>query len=253
MSPLKRSPRRLRLLPCVVILGASLLILKTTDLVHGAFAQPGDNSALAANSDPVPANKDYAGEDEQASSASEVDVLNSLSKRRHELDTRENQLDTQANILAAAEKRVDAKIAELKQLKNDITQLLGARDDAQQKQIAALIKSYGPDGMKPANAAAIFNNLPDEVLIPVAQGMKPDDLGPILAKMNPEAAQRLTLKLLNRLTLPQTVDAANAQLAAAPSAPAAQDHNGTDAKSDKPQSPAAPLANAPAKAADPKS
>jgi len=45
------------------------------------------------------------------------------------------------------------------------------------------------------------------VLIPVAQGMKPGDLGAILASMNPEAAQKLTVKLANKLSLPQTMDA----------------------------------------------
>jgi flagellar motility protein MotE (MotC chaperone) len=76
--------------------------------------------------------------------------------------------------------------------------------------------------MKPARAAAIFNNLPDEVLIPVAQGMKPGDLGAILAAMNSEAAQRLTVKLANRLALPQTADAVGPQVQpAAPTAPAA--------------------------------
>ena len=36
-----KRPRFLRLLPGVVIVGASLLALKTTGLVHGAYAQEG--------------------------------------------------------------------------------------------------------------------------------------------------------------------------------------------------------------------
>jgi len=43
------------------------------------------------------------GEDDQVASASEVDVMNRLSKRRRELDEREGQLNTQANMIAAAE------------------------------------------------------------------------------------------------------------------------------------------------------
>ena len=42
---------------------------------------------------------------------------------------------------------------------------------------------------------------------PVAQGMKSDVLGQILAKMNPDAAQKLTVKLANKLALPQTAEA----------------------------------------------
>ena len=201
----KRGSRFARLLPAVIVLGAAVLALKSTDLVHEAQAQ-GGQAALTA--DPVPANKDYAGGDEdQVASASQVDVVNSLARRRHELDARENQLNMQANILAATEARVDAKIAQLKQLQSQIGGLISLRDEGQKNQIASLIKTYGPDGMKPARAAAIFNSLPDDVLIPVAQGMKPGDLGAILSQMNPEAAQRLTVKLASKLTLPQTTDA----------------------------------------------
>ncbi len=153
---------------------------------------------------PTPANKDYAGDDAQIASAAEVDVLTSLTKRRGELDSRQADIQMQANMLAATEARVDAKIAQLKQLQGQINGLVAQRDDAQKAQIDSLVKTYGPDGMKPANAAAIFNSLPDEVLIPVAQGMKPGDLGAILSKMSPDAAQKLTLKLANKLTLPDT-------------------------------------------------
>ena len=67
---------------------------------------------------------------------SEVDVLTSLSKRRGELDAREAKIQIQANILAATEARVDAKIAQLKSLQTQITALLAQRDAAQEKQIA---------------------------------------------------------------------------------------------------------------------
>ena len=121
--------------------------------------------------DPVPANKDFAGgDDDQVASASEVDVVNSLSKRRRELDARERQLTTQANMIAAAEARVDAKIAQLKQLQAQINGLLAQRDDAQKAQIDSLVKTYST--MKAKDAARIFNGLPDEVLVPVAQEMK---------------------------------------------------------------------------------
>jgi len=199
-------------------------VLKTTDLVHEAQAQAGQS---ALTDDPVPANKDYAGGDEdQVASASQVDVVNSLARRRRELDMRESQLNMQANILAATEARVDAKIAQLKSLQSQISNLLGQRDQSQKDQITVLVKTYS--GMKPAAAAAVFSDLPDEVLIPVAQGLKPDALGEILSKMNPEAAQKLTVKLASKFTLPLTTDAIAPQVAAAPSpvalnpAPAAQ-------------------------------
>ena len=231
----KRGPRFARLLPGVIVLCAIVLVLKSTDLVQKAYAQAAGQVA-ALTDDPMPANKDFAGgDDDQVASASEVDVVNSLAKRRRELDAREGQLTTQANMIAAAEARVDAKISQLKALQDKIKGLLVERDQAQKDQIASLVKTYS--GMKPASAAAVFSSLPDEVLVPVAQAMKPDTLGDILSKMSPTAAQQLTVKLASKLTLPQTTDAvaptpaanqvaalapAATPTAAAPAAPADQ-------------------------------
>jgi flagellar motility protein MotE (MotC chaperone) len=201
----KKTPRFARLLPGVLALGVVVWGLKASDLIHEAYAQA-SSQAAAISGDPVPANKDFAGgEGDQVASASEVDVLNSLSRRRRELDKRQGQLTTQANMIAAAEQRVDAKIAQLKQLQTQITQLLGQRDDAQKAQVAALVKTYSI--MKPKDAARIFNSLPDEVLVPVARDMKSDQLALVLASMNPDTAKTLTIKLANRLILPQTADA----------------------------------------------
>ena len=210
----KRS-RFTRLLPSVILLGLVVLVLRTTDLLQGAHAQVGGAVATLTN-DPVPANKDFAGGDDQIASASEVDVVNSLSKRRHELDARDAQLSARANMIAAVEMRVDGKIAQLKQLQAQITALLGQRDEAQKAQMAALVKTYST--MKPKDAARIFNNLPDDVLVPVAHEMKADVLALVLANMNSDNAKALTVKLANRLALPQTADA----VAPAPAAPGPQ-------------------------------
>jgi len=229
----------------VVALGAVVLVLKTSDLVHDAYAQAGQHVA-ALTSDPVPSNKDYAGgEDDQVASASEVDVINSLSKRRRELDARDAQLAIQANMIAAAEKRVDGKIAQLKQLQAQITASLVQHDDAQKAQIASLVKTYST--MKAKDAARIFNSLPDEVLVPVAHDMKSDILALVMANMNSESAKELTVKLANKLALPQTADAL---MPPAPVAPAAA------APAAAPVTPAAPAAKAssaaPEKQASPK-
>ena len=110
------------------------------------------------------------------------------------------------NVLEATEKRVDAKIAALKLLQTQMTTLLGTRDAAQEKQVASLVKTYS--SMKPKDAARIFDGLSEDVLIPVAQEMKSDALAPVLAAMSPAAAQKLTVKLASKLSLPETAAAA---------------------------------------------
>jgi flagellar motility protein MotE (MotC chaperone) len=210
--------RHLRLLPAVLIAGTVLLVLKGVGLVHDARAE-GQNdvqmaSNLAAPQDAPATQKDLASDDTETASAAEVDVLSSLSRRRAELDARGRDLDMRANVLAATEKRIDAKIAALKQLQGQINQMMGQRDAAQEKQIASLVKTYS--AMKPKDAARIFNGLDDNVLLQVAQEMKSDALAPVLAAMNAETAQKLTLRLASRLNVPEKATLTPPQQAPAP-------------------------------------
>jgi flagellar motility protein MotE (MotC chaperone) len=197
--------RHLRLLPAVMIAGTVLLFLKGAGLVHDARAE-GQSKVQTASAQAAPhaepvARKDPASDDTETASAAEVDVLSSLTKRRTELDARGRDLDMRANVLAATEKRIDAKIAALKQLQVQINQMMGQRDAAQEKQIASLVKTYS--AMKPKDAARIFNGLDENVLLEVAQAMKSDALAPVLAGMNAETAQKLTLRLASRLNVPE--------------------------------------------------
>lgn len=216
--PFKKPSRLVRLLPSVVVVGTGLLVLNASGLIHDAYAEinkPGVSDALAPP--PAPINKDFAADEVQTASASEADVLTGLSKRRGELDARETQIQMQANILAATEARIDAKMAQLKALQTQISALLGQRDAAQEKQLASLVKTYS--AMKPKDAARIFDSLTDQVLVPVAAEMKSDVLAPVLAAMNPEQAQKLTVRLANKLTLPDTNGTAPPPTASLPVGP----------------------------------
>ena len=190
-----KSPlRRIRLIPSVLVLGTVLLSIKGAGLALEAHAQETQNATTAsgatrAQSDPAADNAD--------DSSAQVDVLTSLAKRRAELDARERDLDMRENLIAAAEKRVDGKIETLKQLQVEIQGLLAQRDDAEQKQLAALVKTYS--NMPPKDAARIFNSLDEDVLLSVAQQIKPADLAAIMAKMESEPAQKLTVRLAKRM------------------------------------------------------
>lgn len=202
---MRPSRRYLRLLPAVIAVGTLLLGLKGEGIVHAALAQEqtgGTGDVAVLSQDTAPLAQDVAEDDSGNASAGQVDVLTSLSKRRQALDAREAEIRTREDLLAATEKRVDGKIATLKQLQDQINTLLGVRDAEQQKQVASLVKTYS--AMKPKDAARIFNTLADDVMLPVAQAMKSDVLAPILANMNSDAAQKLTVRLANRLKLPET-------------------------------------------------
>ena len=189
---------RVRLMPAVILVGAGLLVMKTSGLVHEAQAAEASMAPAAQT-----AQIDFAGPAEQNASASQVDILTNLSQRRDELDARARDLDMRANLLAAAEKRVDDKISQIKDLQTKLADLLKQRDAEQEKQIQALVKTYS--AMKTLSAAQIFASLDDDVLVPVAQEMNPEDLSKIMGAMPATAAQKLTVKLANRLALPKTV------------------------------------------------
>jgi len=210
--------KRLRLIPSVLVLGTILLAIKGAGLAVEAQAQEQQSISVPAASERVADNADPVSDDAEVSSA-QVDVLTSLAKRRVELDGRERNLDMRDNLIAAAEKRVDNKIDNLKQLQTQIQVLLTQRDTAEQKQLDTLVKTY--TSMKPKDAARIFNNLNDEVVLAVASQMKPDVLGAILAGMQPDAAQKLTVKLAERLKLPEAPPPQLAMAAPVPAAPAA--------------------------------
>ena len=199
--------KSVRLLPAVIVVGFALLGVKGEGLVRSAWAQ--EQKASTAGDvlakDTAPVATDPAADDTRSESAAEVDVLSSLAKRRATLDTREADLEMRGQVLSAAEARVDSKIATLKQLQDQIATMLGQRDEAEKAQLAALVKTYS--AMKAKDAARIFNNLSDDVLVPVAQAMKADVLAPVLANMTAENAQKLTLKLANRLKLPEVAAA----------------------------------------------
>lgn len=236
-----------RLLPAVIVLCLALLVLKGTGIVREADAQSAPQQVASAQTDTAPATKDFAGDDSDTGSAAEVDVLASLSKRRAELDDRARALDMRENVLAATEKRVDEKIATLKQLQSQVTTLIGQRDNAQEKQVAALVKTYS--AMKPKDAARIFDGLSDDVLVPVAQEMKSDALAPVLAAMSPTAAQKLTVKLASKLNLPETAGAAPTQAPqtqTAIAAPAATSITPQPATTQSPATQPAPAAPQPA-------
>jgi flagellar motility protein MotE (MotC chaperone) len=255
----KRLFKHLRLLPAVILVGFGLLVVKGAGLARDARAEDTSSATTTlAATDATSATTDPAADDSQAESASQVDVLDSLAKRRAELDAREQDLAMRENLIAAAEKRMDGKIAQLKDLQSQIQALLGQRDDAEQKQILSLVKSYSL--MKPKDAARIFNTLDDAVLMEVAPLMKPDVLGAILAQMQPDQAKSLTVKLANRLKAIKA-DAPVSQLAALPP-PAATDLTAAppqttqqpDATTTAPVTPppAPPVATPPAKAQDTK-
>lgn len=123
-------------------------------------------------------------------------ILERLSDRRQELDARGQDLDMRENLLKAAEKRVEARVAELRELESRIKGALGQRDEDEQKRFKSIVVMY--ENMKPKDAARIFDRLDLKILVDVSTQMKPATMSAILAQMSPESAERLTVELANK-------------------------------------------------------
>jgi len=143
---------------------------------------------------------------EHGFTAAELDVLQSLSKRRDELDRRELQMGQHEALLKAAEIEVDRKITELNKIKSELEALLNKQQTMQGAHIDSLVKIY--EGMKPKEAARIFDTLEMDVLMSVVGKMSERKSSPILASMDPEKARRVTIKLSEQQKLPNLAEIA---------------------------------------------
>ena len=133
-------------------------------------------------------------------SRSEVEVLEQLSDRREKIEQMRDEIETREGLLSAAEKRIDSKIADLQQLETTIKALIKTHDEQQEAKIGSLVKIY--EAMKPKDAARIFEQLQFDTILLVAERMKERKLAPVLAKMNANKAQEITVKLSKLRDLP---------------------------------------------------
>jgi flagellar motility protein MotE (MotC chaperone) len=187
----------------------------------GASAKPAVSpnatvASMASAAKPAPVCAPTAAElaKEAGLSPAELQVLQSLTNRRGQLDQRESDLDTQVQLIAAAEAKLDSRIKEMNGLKSDIQGLLTQADQQQAAETGRLVKIY--EAMDPKAAAARMATMDDAVRLPIAAKMKERILAQVLAKMDPDAARILTEKLAHRIDQSQSI--ANARSALNPPA-----------------------------------
>ncbi len=216
---------RLRLLPVLIFAGATLLTVRAgtmwqaasydagerasaqatqpaagdTAATPAAAPAPASTTAPAASgaSDPAAATATPDGAARNdinpfAYSDSEIELLQSLAERRAELDKRESGIAEREALIAAAEMRVDEKLADLKQVEASIQATMTA-EQTTNEQMASLVKIY--ETMKPKDAARIFDQLDFTVLVEVVSRMREMKSAPVLAAMDPEKAKLVTVAL----------------------------------------------------------
>ena len=171
-----------------------------------AGAPPDTKSPPDAKAVPAPAGKDgkpvplpsgtVISTDASMPSGAERAILERLQARRQELDTRARELDLRESLIQNAEKRMDARLDELKQVEERIKVETQQKDDAEVARLKGLVTMY--ENMKPRDAAKIFNGLDSTVLLSVVSAINPRTMAEILAQMSPDVAQRLTVELASK-------------------------------------------------------
>jgi flagellar motility protein MotE (MotC chaperone) len=155
-----------------------------------AKAAPADPKARASGA-PAPFDGDHP-----SPSAGERAVLESLNQRRQELEARARELDVRENLLTATEKRVEARLAEIKETEARINATGQKKDDAEAARFKGLVSMY--ENMKAKDAAKIFDRLDLRILVELTAQINARRMSDILGQMSPEVAERLTSEIATR-------------------------------------------------------
>jgi flagellar motility protein MotE (MotC chaperone) len=165
--------------------------------ITGSVEKPKEEAAKpAAAPEVAKAETVMRPEQAQAVSPSERAILERLQARRQELDARAREIDIRENLLKAAEKRVDSRVEELKAIESRITTATQQKNDAEAARFKGIITMY--EGMKPKDAAKVFDRLEMPVLFEIASQIAPRKMADILGLMAPEMAERLTVEMARR-------------------------------------------------------
>jgi flagellar motility protein MotE (MotC chaperone) len=129
-------------------------------------------------------------------SPSERAVLERLQSRRQELDARAREIDIRESLLKAAEKRIESKVEEMKAVETRMSTAGAQKSEADNARFKSIITMY--EGMKPKDAAKVFDRLEMSVLIEIASQIAPRKMSDIMGLMSPDAAEKLTVELARR-------------------------------------------------------
>jgi flagellar motility protein MotE (MotC chaperone) len=194
-----------RLLKSLIVVAVLMLAVKLGAVWHdagAALAQNAPAEAPAKPAEPAAMAPDplKPGGAQPKFSATEIELLQSLSKRRTELDQRSDELDRRDLLLKATEQRVQEKIDRLQQMQAQIDAALGKVDDQEDERLKSLVRIY--EAMKPQEAAAIFDKLDQPVLMQVLTRMKDKSVAAILPHLAGDKARAVTIALAEHKQLP---------------------------------------------------
>jgi flagellar motility protein MotE (MotC chaperone) len=142
-----------------------------------------------------------ASDTEAENSSIKGEIFQDIAKRRVEVEAKEKKLGEREALLEAAQKELDKKFVEMEGLRDELKELLQQQTAAEAMRIQSLVKIYS--GMKPKDAARIFNTLDADILLDVIGGMPESKSGAIMALMEADRAKAITTLLAEQKKLPE--------------------------------------------------
>ena len=207
-----RPLRRIRLLPALLGAMAILLGVKLESLLRAAMPPLPHmelvTAAQAVGAEPTPAatpplrdtpaqrHPSVAVATPTPEQSAERALLEGLRARRAELEAREQALAAREMVLAAAERRLTQRVEELTALQQRLQAMEKANAEREEAGWKQMVKIY--EGMRPRNAAAIFDELDLPVLVQIVDRMAERKAAPVLGAMRPDRARQLTTELARR-------------------------------------------------------
>jgi flagellar motility protein MotE (MotC chaperone) len=131
-------------------------------------------------------------QNERVFTRNQLDLLDSLSERRRELEKHAKEIEMKENVLRATSLRIESKMSELQKLEDRVKRLLDKYNERESMKIKSLVKIY--ESMKAKDAARIFEQLDMDILLQVINNMKESRVAPILARLSPQRAKEITIK-----------------------------------------------------------
>jgi flagellar motility protein MotE (MotC chaperone) len=125
--------------------------------------------------------------------AAERSLLEQLRTRRVEIDRREQAAAEREVLIAAAERRLAERIESLAALQARLEAAEQARSAREEAGWRQMVKLY--EGMRPRDAAAIFDDLEMPVLVQILARMGERKAAPVLGAMRPDRARLVTAEL----------------------------------------------------------
>lgn len=169
-KPRRRSPRRAGAVALCLAFG---LMFATASRA----GEPGDSARGAASQDAPLSLRD-------------LQLLQSLEKRKEELDRRETAMKAEEERLQGLREQIEKRQAAVGATEKRVLQIMGMADKVGEEKLERLAKLYS--SMRPEDAGPLLDRIDDDIALKIFLRMKPRQASRILPYMKPEKAAALS-------------------------------------------------------------